>query len=136
MAKFLAADLTIALMRLTAAGHYAPNGQRDYTYYLRVPDFWLDEGMDGVLLRVDRLAQAMYTDLAAGFRAAEPNDPNYLAVLHTATNLLTAEQVAAAPWHGPPGPPMWEETNCVVVHADGDYTKVAPAQFAADEDHA
>ncbi|MDQ2809277.1 MAG: hypothetical protein M3Z04_20575 [Chloroflexota bacterium] len=134
MSKFLAVPFTVTLMTLMDGEAYVPNEPRQFTYYFRVPNAWVDHAAGDLAQQVNRVAQAMYNDLAAGFRAAEPNDLSYLAVLHTAPRLLTPQEVAAAPWLGPPRPPVWEPTNCVIVHDDGGYTKVTPAQFTAASD--
>ncbi len=132
MAAFLAVEFSVTLITPQDGEEYVPNEARQFTYYFRVPTAWVADAAD-LAQRVNRVAQAMYRDLAAGFRAAEPNDLSYIAVLGTTPRILTPADVAAAPWLGPPRPPVWEPTNCVVVQADGGYTKVPLAQFIAED---
>ena len=131
MAEFLAVEFTVTLMTLMDEAYF-PNEARQFTYYFRVPAAWVADA-PALAQRVNRVAQAMYRDLAADFRAAEPNDLSYIVVLGTTPRVLTPAEVAAAPWLGPPRPPVWEPTNCVVVQADGGYTKVPPAEFIAED---
>ncbi len=79
--------------------------------------------------RIFGVAQQMYADLNAGFRAAEPSDSSYLLVKGTHGERLDAAAAAAQPWLAAPNPAVWEPTPCIAVKDDGSYEKVARDGF-------
>ncbi|HEV2641194.1 MAG TPA: hypothetical protein VGT98_00730 [Candidatus Elarobacter sp.] len=105
-------------------GFHVESGDHHSTFYFRLPDAW-GAFSDAELQRhVFAVAQKMYVDLNAGFRAAEPDDISYMLVKATQTQLLDAAAAEAKPWLKAANPAVWEHTPCVVVDDDGSYRKV------------
>lgn len=126
----LAVEFTDTLMRMDPMLEvYVQSGDRHSMFYFRVPDEWAALGDAELQRRVFAVARKMYEDLAAHFRAAEPNDINYLAVLGTRARVLGAEEEAGRPWVAAKTPAVWEWTPCVVVEREGTYRKVRREEF-------
>lgn len=103
---------------------HVQSGDHHSTFYFRVPDAWAtlsDADLQGKIFAV---AQQMYVDLNAGFRAAEPSDISYMLVKATQAQRLDPAAAAAKPWLMAPNPAVWEQTPCVAVAAGGSYAKV------------
>lgn len=110
-------------------GVYVQSGDHHSSFYFRIPDAWA-AGSDAELQRkVFGVAQKMYADLNAGFRAAEPSDSSYMLVKETYAEPLAAAAVEAKPWLQAANPAVWEPTPCVVVNDDGSYQKVTRDAF-------
>ncbi len=110
-------------------GIHVQSGDRHSSFYFRIPDGWAT-GTDAELQqKIFGVAQRMYADLNAGFRAAEPSDASYMLVKGTHAAALDAASAEAKPWLAAPNPAVWEPTPCVVVNGDGSYTKVARDSF-------
>lgn|GEM_PF-2033776 len=108
---------------------HVESGDRHSTFYFRIPDGWAALPDDDLQKKIFGVAQQMYADLNAGFRAAEPNDVSYMLVKATHAQLLDAATVLTKPWLNAPNPAVWEPTPCVTVADDGTYTKVARDQL-------
>ena len=64
-------------------GFHVQSGDRHSSFYFRIPDAWA-AGSDAELQqKIFGVAQQMYVDLNAGFRAAEPSDLSYMLVKAT-----------------------------------------------------
>jgi hypothetical protein len=110
-------------------GIHVQSGDRQSSFYFRIPDRWAD-GPDAELQqKIFGVAQQMYADLNAGFRAAEPSDASYMLVKATHAAPLDEATAEAKPWLTAPNPAVWEPTPCVVVNDDGSYAKVARDGF-------
>ena len=129
MAAFFEVNMRVTLMRLVDGEFYAESGDRVLTYYFATPDSWATEPDEALQKRVLDVAQRMYADLNERFRAAEPDDPNFLRVKLTDALQMYPEDVRAEVWKDAPAPAAWEPTPCVVVNEDHSYSKVPPAQF-------
>ena len=110
-------------------GIHVQSGDHHSTFYFRCPDAW--SALPDVELQrnVFAVAQQMYVDLNAGFRAAEPDDISYMLVKSTQAQPLDAAASGAKPWLAAPNPAVWERTPCVVVDGDGSYRKVTRDEF-------
>jgi hypothetical protein len=105
-------------------GFHVESGDHHSTFYFRLPDAWAALSDAELQRKVFAVAQKMYVDLNAGFRAAEPDDISYMLVKATQTQLLDAGAAEAKPWLKAANPAVWEQTPCVVVDDDGSYRKV------------
>jgi hypothetical protein len=103
---------------------HVQSGDHHSTFFFRGPDAWRTLSDEVLQAKIFAVAQQMYVDLNAGFRAAEPDDISYMLVKATQGQLLDAAGVAAKPWLAAPNPAVWESTPCVVVNDDGSYAKV------------
>jgi hypothetical protein len=110
-------------------GIHVQSGDHHSTFYFRVPDAWGALPDAELEQHVFAVAQKMYVDLNAGFRAAEPDDISYMLVKATQAQRLDAGAAAATPWVQAPNPAVWEPTPCVVVDDDGSYRKVSRDEF-------
>ncbi len=110
-------------------GVYVQAGDRQSSFYFRVPDGWAAPSDAELQQKIFGVAQQMYVDLNAGFRAAEPSDSSYMLVKATHAEPLSAAAVLAKPWLAAPNPAVWEPTPCVVVNEDGSYAKVTRDAF-------
>ena len=126
MPAYLEVKFVVTLMRLTEAEFHVESGDMTLTYYFAAPDAWADLPDAGLQQRVFDVAQKMYADLNKRFRAAAPEDPNYLRVKSARATRLTPDQTQSRPWETAPPPARWEPTPCVVVNADCSYSKVTP----------
>jgi hypothetical protein len=108
---------------------HVQSGDRHSTFYFRVPDAWAALSDAELQQKIFAVAQQMYLDLNAGFRAAEPDDISYMLVKSTQAQRLDADAAQAKPWLTAPNPAVWEPTPCVVVNDDGSYRKVARDAF-------
>jgi hypothetical protein len=124
----LEVDLTDTLMAW-ADEYNMPSGERHSTYYLSVPDAWAALPPDELKSKVMEVFMQIYNAFNAHFRQVEPDDLSYLAPLDVNPRVLTAGEVEAAPWLTARVPAVWEWTPCVIVDAEGRYTKVAPSDF-------
>lgn len=125
MSQYCAVEFIDTLMRLKD-NVYLQSGDR-YSYYcFRIPDTWSGDVLQD---KVFAVAEKMYADFNATFRANEPGDPNYIKVLKTQAFVLTPEQVAEQVWLNAPVPSDWEWTPCVIVNADETIQRVAPVGF-------
>lgn len=123
MSKRVRVEFVDTLMRWFDEFH-VESGDRHSTFYFRVPDSWAT-GPDAELQRrVFEVAQQMYVDLNAGFRAAQPDDYSYMRVKGTRATVLNEAEEQAMPWRQAPAPAVWEPTACVAVEEDGSYRKV------------
>ena len=130
MSRILVIQVTDTLMNYAwDLEVHIESGDRESTYYFKVPDSWAQSSDDRLQERVFAVAQAIYADLNAGFRAAEPNDMGYLRVKATRARVLTEAEEAEMPWLHTKNPAVWEWTSCVVVEEDGSYKKVDRADF-------
>ena len=105
-------------------GIHVQSGDHHSTFYFRVPDAWGTLPDVEFQQHVFAVAQKMYVDLNAGFRAAEPDDISYMLVKATQAERLDAAAAEGKPWLAAPNPAVWERTPCVAVDADGSYRKV------------
>jgi hypothetical protein len=128
VALFLEVEFVMTLMRLTEIG-YVESGDRSFGYYYAVPDRWADLPDLELQKRAYEVATRIYEEHARRFRAAEPNDLNYLLVKRTRTRKLADDEALAWPWLKA-SPPVWESTPCFVVHADGSHERMDPVDFA------
>jgi hypothetical protein len=110
-------------------GAYLQSGDHHSTFYFRLPDAWSSLGAGDLQQKVYAVAQKMYDDLNAGFRAAEPDDISYMLVKSTDAEKLDPAAAQAKPWVSAPNPAVWESTPCVVVADDGSYRKVTREEF-------
>ncbi len=110
-------------------GFHVQSGDRQSSFYFRVPDGWAADSDAELQPKIFGVAQQMYADLNAGFRAAEPSDLSYLLVKGTHAEALDEAAAQAKPWLAAPNPAVWEPTPCVVVADDGSYQKVARDAF-------
>jgi hypothetical protein len=134
MSKYLVVEFTDTLMRWdNYLEAYVQSGDRLSNFYFRVPDWWLAGSDEELQERVKETARQMYSDMAAHFRAVEPDDINYIAVLGTKATALSDEEARAEPWLSAPAPAAWEWTPCVVAREDGTYEKVDPRDFGESE---
>lgn len=78
---------------------------------------------DDLQAKVFAVALGMYASLAEAFRAAAPDDINYIAVKGTWAERLDDAAAVAKPWLTARNPAAWEQTPCVVVSADGSFAK-------------
>jgi hypothetical protein len=108
---------------------HVESGDRHSTFYFRISDRWAALPDDELQKMIFTVAQQMYADLNAGFRAAEPNDISYMLVKATHAQLLDAATVQAKPWLNAPNPAVWEPTPCVTVEDGGAYEKVTRDRF-------
>src|ERR1700681_427679 len=108
---------------------HVQSGDHHSTFYFRLPDTWAALSDGDLQGKIFAVAQQMYVDLNAGFRAAEPDDISYMLVKATQAQLLDAAAAEVKPWLTAPNPAVWEQTPCVVVDDDGSYTKVARDEF-------
>ena len=110
-------------------GVFAQSGDHHSEFYFRLPQAW--DGLSDADLepKIFTVAKAMYADLNAGFRRAEPNDTSYMIVKSTEPLRLMDEVADAKLWLTARNPAVWESTPCVVVNDDGSYTKVARDAF-------
>ena len=108
---------------------HVQSGDHHSTFYFRLPDAWATLSDGDLQGKIFAVAQQMYVDLNAGFRAAEPDDISYMLVKATQAQGLDSAVAEAKPWLTAPNPAVWEQTPCVVVDDDGSYTKVARDQF-------
>jgi hypothetical protein len=108
---------------------HVQSGDRACTYYFSVPDAWAALSDDELQLKIFTVARAIYDDLNAGFRSAEPGDLSYMMVKSTLATRLDDAAAASKPWLQARNPSVWEDTPCVVVAGDGSYTKVARNAF-------
>ena len=108
---------------------HVQSGDRHSTFYFRIPDGWAALPDDDLQKKIFAVAQQMYADLNAGFRAAEPNDISYMLVKATHAHVLDAAAVGTKPWLSAPNPAVWEPTPCVAVDDAGAYTKVSRDQL-------
>jgi hypothetical protein len=116
---------TDTLMAMDAdLGFHVQSGDRQSSFYFRVPDGWATGADTDLQQKIFAVAQQMYADLNAGFRAAEPSDLSYMLVKATHAEQLAAAAAAAKPWLAAPNPAVWEPTPCVIVNDDGSYRKV------------
>ncbi len=104
---------------------HVQSGDHHSTFYFRIPDGWVSLPDDELQKKIFAVAQQMYVDLNAGFRAAEPNDISYMLVKATHAQRLDAATAQAKPWLNAPNPAVWEPTPCVTVDAGGAYEKVS-----------
>jgi hypothetical protein len=111
---------------------HVQSGDHQSTFYFRLPDGWAALSDEELQQKIFAVAQQMYVDLNAGFRAAEPDDISYMLIKGAHAQRLDAAAAEAKPWHAAPNPAAWESTPCVVVNDDGSYSKVARDAFAAD----
>jgi hypothetical protein len=110
-------------------GIHVQSGDHHSEFFFRLPHAW-DALSDAELEpKIFGVAQKMYDDLNAGFRAAEPNDISFMMVKSTEPMRLIDEVAAIKPWMNAPNPAVWERTPCVVVNDDGSYAKVARDAF-------
>ena len=128
MALFLEVELTMTLMRLTDAG-YVESGDRSFNYFYAVPESWGALPEMELQKRAYEVATRIYDDHARRFRAAEPNDLNYIRVKWTRTRKLSPDEALAWPWLKAT-PPVWESSPCFVVHAGGAHERMDPVDFA------
>ena len=101
---------------------------RRYDYFFRVPstlrasisaaDF--EKRLNGAIGEV-------YLQHRLHFQRAEPNDPNYIAVVEAGYRQLSAPEIAAKPWLAAQRP-HWEQSNCLALSATG-HEKVEPSNF-------
>jgi hypothetical protein len=110
-------------------GIHVQSGDRHSSFYFRIPDGWAQGSDVDLQQKIFGVAQKMYADLNAGFRAAEPSDVSYMLVKATCAAPLDAATAEAKPWLAAPNPAVWEPTPCVVVNDDGSYRKVARDGF-------
>jgi len=110
-------------------GFHVQSGDHHSTFYFRLPDAWGEVSDAELQSKVFAVAQQMYVDLNAGFRAAEPDDISYMLVKSTQAHRLDAVAAEAKPWLQAPNPAVWEQTPCVVVNGDGSYRKVTREEF-------
>lgn len=108
---------------------HVQSGDHHSTFYFRLPDAWAALSDAELQQKIFAVAQQMYVDLNAGFRAAEPDDISYMLVKSTQAQKLDAAAAQAKPWLTAPNPAVWEQTPCVVVNDDGSYQKVARDAF-------
>ena len=113
----------------TDLGVYVQSGDRSSSFYFRVPEGWATSDDSALQQSVYAVAQRMYADLNAGFRAAEPNDSSYMLVKATRAVPLDAATIEAKPWLEAPNPAVWEPTPCVIISEDGSYRKVTREEF-------
>jgi hypothetical protein len=110
-------------------GFHVQSGDRHSSFYFRIPDAWA-AGSDAELQqKVFGVAQKMYADLNAAFRAAEPSDLSYMFVKATYAAPLAPAAAEGKPWLQAPNPAVWEPTPCVVVNDDRSYQKVTRDAF-------
>jgi hypothetical protein len=128
MAAFLEVEFTVTLMRLTEVG-YVESGDRLFVYYFAAPDAWASLPEATLQSRAFAVAERMYSETNERLRAAEPSDPNYLRAKSTRARVLSAEEASARPWAAA-GPPVWDPSACVVVDADGSFTRVSRDDLA------
>ena len=110
-------------------GCHVQSGDHHSTFYFRLPDAWAALSDAELQQNVFAVAQRMYVDLNAGFRAAEPDDISSMLVKSTNARRLDAAAAQAKPWLGAANPAVWERTPCVVVDDDGSYRKVTREEF-------
>jgi hypothetical protein len=110
-------------------GIHVQSGDRQSSFYFRVPAGWAALPDPELQHKIFAVAQEMYADLNAGFRAAEPSDISYMLVKATHAHILDAAMVATRPWLQAPNPAVWEPTPCVTVGDDGSYSKVPRENF-------
>jgi hypothetical protein len=108
---------------------HVQSGDHHSTFYFRLPDAWAILSDDDLHGKIFAVAQQMYVDLNAGFRAAEPDDISYMLLKGTQVQRLDAAAAQAKPWLTAPNPAVWEQTPCVVVDDDGAYTKAPRDEF-------
>jgi hypothetical protein len=104
---------------------HVQSGDHQSTFYFRSPDGWAALPDAELQQKIFAVAQQMYVDLNAGFRAAEPDDISYMLVKNTQAEKLDAAAVQAKPWMTAPNPAVWESTPAVIVDDNGTYRKVA-----------
>ncbi len=130
MAHYYTVVFTDTLMRPdNDLGVYVQAGDRYSSFYFRIPDAWAAVPDADLQFKIYGVAQEMYVDLNAGFRAAEPSDLSYMMVKDTEAIPLDDATVALKPWMTAPNPAVWEPTCCVVVNDDGSYKKVGRDAF-------
>jgi hypothetical protein len=110
-------------------GFHVQSGDHHSTFYFRLPDAWAGLSDDELQQKTFAVAQKMYEDLNAGFRAAEPDDISYMLVKSTRAQRLDDGAAQAKPWVEAPNPAVWEWTPCVIVNDDGSYTKTKRDAF-------
>lgn len=108
---------------------HVQSGDHHSTFYFRVPDAWAALSDAELQQKIFAVAQQMYVDLNAGFRAAEPDDISYMLVKSTQAQKLGPAAAQAKPWLTAPNPAVWESTPCVIVSDDGSYRKVTRDEF-------
>jgi hypothetical protein len=130
LSRYCAVAFTDTLMAWNNdLGFHVQSGDRHSTFYFRAPAAW-DALADAELQQnVFTVAQKMYADLNAGFRAAEPDDISYMLVKSTNAERLDAAAAAQKPWQAAANPAVWEPTPCVVIDDDGSYRKVTRDEF-------
>ncbi len=130
MAHYYTVAFTDTLMAYNNdLGAYLQSGDHHSTFYFRVPDAWASLADGELQQKIYGVAQKMYEDLNAGFRAAEPDDTSYMLVKSTQAQALDDAAAALKPWLQAPNPAVWEATPCVIVDDDGSYRKVAREEF-------
>jgi hypothetical protein len=94
---------------------------RPYDYYFKVtPANGQEERLLGVI-------RDIYHQHRLHFQQAEPNDLNYIAVVESAFQRLSTEEINAKPWLNSQRP-HWESSHCVVVTTNS-FEKENPASF-------
>ena len=126
MAGYCSVSFTDTLMAWdNDLGFHVESGDHHSTFYFRLPDGWAQLPDAELQQKIFAVAQQMYADLNAGFRAAEPSDISYMRVKATHADLLDVATAQAKPWLTARNPAAWEATPCVAVGDDGSYRKLA-----------
>jgi hypothetical protein len=130
MSQYLTVSFTDTLMAWdNDLQFHVQSGDRLSTFYFRASEAWAALSDTELQQKVFAVAQQMYVDLNAGFRAAEPDDISYMLVKGTQAQKLDADAARAKPWLTAPNPAVWEPTPCVVVDDDCSYRKVPRDEF-------
>lgn len=126
MSKILIeADVDLTLMVMDAGGDHYPSSVMTFQYYIAAGEEFaasLAENCRSLLVQV-------YNEHYRVFREAEPNDPNYIAVVDVAPRIVTQSEFAGKPWLVGKCP-AWEDSNLIGLHSDG-YNKLSPVFFEA-----
>ncbi|MFO0658617.1 MAG: hypothetical protein U0165_02105 [Polyangiaceae bacterium] len=100
--------LKYTLMRYVAQGAYVPSGEQSKTWFLRVPGPWFESYEPRA--RIDEALQRIFKEENARMHAAEPNDPNHLAITSFEVWVVTHADASKRPWEALA--PTWERSVC------------------------
>jgi hypothetical protein len=96
----------------------------DYPYFFKVPAALVS---DALPQRLADVSQQIYYAHRLRLQAAEPNDPNYIAIVDSAFRPLTPDEVTAQSWRQSEMA-VWESTNCYAV-TEQDYQPLKFSDF-------
>jgi hypothetical protein len=101
---------------------------RNYDYFYKVPtDLRASLTPENWQNRILEIAQSIYYDHRLRLQQAEPNDPNYIAIVNLQYRQLNPQEITDQIWLSAQ-PPVWENSHCINVSADG-YGKANPTDF-------